>query len=203
MAMSLTQPVIGSTGWGAAVNTNFQSLEDFCNNVSNALRDAVPVFVGANGSPGAAGLVPPPAAGDDAAGKLLAAGGGWRAVPVMIGDGGSGGMAGLVPAPVGGDAGKFLRGDGTFAAVAGGTLVYCGRATLSSGHANVVVAGLLVGSLVVASYSQNGPTRGFLVCIPSAFGGSVDVYSQDSAGSQNYGDNNEFSWLAVISPYNP
>lgn len=38
----------------------------------------------------------------------------------MVGDAGSGGTKGLVPAPVTGDATKFLRGDGTFQAIAGG-----------------------------------------------------------------------------------
>lgn len=38
----------------------------------------------------------------------------------MVGDSGSGGTKGLVPAPVTGDALKFLRGDGTFAAIPGG-----------------------------------------------------------------------------------
>ena len=38
----------------------------------------------------------------------------------FVGDGGSGGVKGLVPAPATGDATKFLRGDGTFVAIAGG-----------------------------------------------------------------------------------
>lgn len=38
----------------------------------------------------------------------------------MVGDSGSGGAKGLVPAQVSGDATKFLRGDGTFQAIAGG-----------------------------------------------------------------------------------
>jgi hypothetical protein len=38
----------------------------------------------------------------------------------FVGDGGSGGAKGLVPAPATGDATKFLRGDGTFVAIAGG-----------------------------------------------------------------------------------
>lgn len=38
----------------------------------------------------------------------------------MVGDAGSGGTKGLVPAPAAGDATKFLRGDGTFQAIAGG-----------------------------------------------------------------------------------
>ena len=29
--MTLTQPVVGSVGWGADVNTNFQTLEDWVN----------------------------------------------------------------------------------------------------------------------------------------------------------------------------
>jgi hypothetical protein len=36
-------------------------------------------------------------------------------LPVLAGDSGSGGTAGLVPAPASGDAGKFLKGDGTWA----------------------------------------------------------------------------------------
>jgi hypothetical protein len=42
-------------------------------------------------------------------------------LPIMIGDAGAGGVAGLVPAPVAGDATKFLRGDGTWQTVTGGT----------------------------------------------------------------------------------
>jgi hypothetical protein len=38
----------------------------------------------------------------------------------FVGDSGSGGTKGLVPAPATGDAIKFLRGDGTFVAIAGG-----------------------------------------------------------------------------------
>jgi hypothetical protein len=64
MAISLTKPVVGSTGWGPAVNGNFQTLEDFCNNVASALLNAVPVMVGANGSAGTKGLVPEPGPGD-------------------------------------------------------------------------------------------------------------------------------------------
>jgi hypothetical protein len=40
-------------------------------------------------------------------------------LPAMAGDAGSGGAKGLVPAPAAGDAGKFLRGDGSWSAVAG------------------------------------------------------------------------------------
>jgi len=35
MGMVLTQPLIGSTGWGAAVNANFQTVQDFANAVGN------------------------------------------------------------------------------------------------------------------------------------------------------------------------
>lgn len=38
----------------------------------------------------------------------------------MVGDSGSGGTKGLVPAPASGDATKFLKGNGTWAAIAGG-----------------------------------------------------------------------------------
>lgn len=77
--MTLTQPVVGSVGWGAAVNLNFQTLEDFCNNVASALLNAVPVMGGDSGSGGTKGLVPAPGAGD--AGKFLRGDAGW-AVPV-------------------------------------------------------------------------------------------------------------------------
>lgn len=41
-------------------------------------------------------------------------------LPTVIGDTGSGGTKGLVPAPSAGDSGKFLRGDATWATLAGG-----------------------------------------------------------------------------------
>ena len=40
----------------------------------------------------------------------------------FVGDSGSGGTKGLVPAPSTGDASKYLKGDGTWSAVAGGTI---------------------------------------------------------------------------------
>lgn len=41
-------------------------------------------------------------------------------IPAVVGDSGSGGTKGLVPAPAAGDATKYLKGDGTWAAVSGG-----------------------------------------------------------------------------------
>jgi hypothetical protein len=38
MAMSLTQPVVGSVGWGPAVNLNFQTLQEFCNALPGSLQ---------------------------------------------------------------------------------------------------------------------------------------------------------------------
>lgn len=40
-----------------------------------------------------------------------------KGLSVMVGDSGSGGVKGLVPVPATGDASKFLKGDGTWAAV--------------------------------------------------------------------------------------
>ena len=69
--MSLTQPAVGSVGWGPAVNLNFQSLQDFCNNVGGVLTAVVPDLIGDAGLGGVRGLAPAPAAGDAAAGKFL------------------------------------------------------------------------------------------------------------------------------------
>ena len=118
MAMSLTEPVIGSTGWGAAVNLNFATLEDFCNNVESALLNAVPVMTPPSPGDGVKGLVPAPGSGDSpnflgGDGEWRQAGGPWGVVPVMEGDHGAGGAAGLVPAQIVGDANRFLRGDAT------------------------------------------------------------------------------------------
>lgn len=42
--MTLTQPVVGSVGWGDAVNLNFQTLEDFCNGIPGSFGvGSVPV----------------------------------------------------------------------------------------------------------------------------------------------------------------
>lgn len=43
------------------------------------------------------------------------------ALDAFVGDSGSGGTKGLVPAPASGDAGKYLKGDGTWATVSGGS----------------------------------------------------------------------------------
>jgi len=123
MAMSLYQPPVGSTGWGAVVNLNFATLEDFCNNVANALLNAVPVMVPPSPGDGVKGLVPAPGSGDSpnflaGDGEWREAGGPWGVVPVMVGDSGSGGVAGLVPAPGVGDAANFLKGNGLWASPA-------------------------------------------------------------------------------------
>lgn len=59
---------------------------------------------------------------DDTAGAYenLSAAEATAVLNVFVGDSGSGGTKGLVPAPAAGDASKFLRGDGTYVAVAGG-----------------------------------------------------------------------------------
>jgi hypothetical protein len=40
--MMLTQPAVGSTGWGAGVNLNFQTLQQFCNSLPNGNSGRVP-----------------------------------------------------------------------------------------------------------------------------------------------------------------
>jgi hypothetical protein len=72
----------------------------------------------------------------------LAAKGLTGSVAVATGDAGAGGTAGLVPAPAAGDATKFLRGDMTYAAGAGGGIT-------NSAGANVVTKS--DGTNVVAS----------------------------------------------------
>jgi hypothetical protein len=56
---------------------------------------------------------------------------------VMVGDTGTGGIKGLVPAPVAGDGSKFLRGDGTWAANASGTVTVVSVVT-ANGFAGTV-----------------------------------------------------------------
>ncbi len=54
------------------------------------------------------------------------------ALDAFVGDSGSGGTKGLVPAPSTGDAGKYLKGDGTWATVSGGGITV-GTTTITSG----------------------------------------------------------------------
>ena len=108
MAMSLYQPPIGSVGWGANVNQNFEKLQDFCNalNVAGGLVQ----LDGSNRYPGLNGeLITSLNASQLASGEVP-----FSRLPLFVGANGSNGQAGAVPAPAAGDAAKYLAGDATW-----------------------------------------------------------------------------------------
>lgn len=73
----------------------------------------------------------------------------------FVGDSGSGGVRGLVPAPDSGDAGKYLKGDGTWASVAAGGMPsnIIGTATTIETDTSYLVVGYLK---VNAALTVNG-----------------------------------------------
>ncbi len=65
----------------------------------------------------------------------------------FVGDSGSGGQKGIVPAPAAGDAGKYLKGDGTWATVSAGSTpsnIIDSDTTISADTSYVVVGYLTV-----------------------------------------------------------
>jgi len=202
MAMSLYQPPVGSTGWGLQVDQNFQTLQDFCNNVANALLDAVPVMTPPSPGDGVKGLVPAPGSGDSpnflaGDGEWREAGGPWGVVPVMVGDSGSGGAAGLVPAQVAGDAVKFLRGDASWSAGVVYSLVYGGTAALTDGTVTVNCSHVTNSSVILVGYSAGPPTDTVLWCGNIVPGVSFDIHQHSGS------DTGAGVWWMLFEAYNP
>lgn len=150
--VTLTKPVVGSTGWGDAVNQNFTDLEGFLNNTNGASQlvqldgsAALPAadgsrVTGLNGDYVAAGTVAAPRLG------------------VMVSGGGSPGYGGAAPAPGPGDVAKFLRGDATWADPVSPPAVFSGIVGLSSGVAIVDIPGAASGGVAVVSFALNFAT---------------------------------------------
>lgn len=107
-------------------------------------------------------------------------------VNVMVGDSGSGGTKGLVPAPVAGDAAKFLRGDGTFQAVAGSGTVT---------NVSVVTANGVSGS-VANSTTTPAITLTLGAITPSSVA-SVGTVTGSNLSGTNTGDQFLFRTIAV------
>lgn len=118
---------------------------------------------------------------DDTAGAYenLSAAEATAILSAFVGDSGAGGTKGLVPAPVAGDATKFLKGDGTWAAIPGG-----GDALTSSSLAQFAATT----SAELAGVISDETGSGALVfgTAPSITGGSVielTAFSLRSSGA--------------------
>lgn len=87
---------------------------------------------------------------------------------VMVGDSGSGGIKGLVPAPATGDATKYLRGDGTWGTVSGGSgTVTSVSVTTANGVSGTVATAtstpaisLTLGAITPSSVAASGSVTG-------------------------------------------
>lgn len=107
------------------------------------------------------------------------------ALDAFTGDSGSGGVKGLVPAPASGDAAanKYLKADGTWATVSGGSGITIGTTTITSGTNTRV---LFNNSGVVGEYPVTGSTNVVLSGSPTIVTPAITtsaIVTRDSLGT--------------------
>lgn len=106
----------------------------------------------------------------------LAAKGLTGSVAEFTGDAGAGGAAGIVPAPAAGDAAKFLRGDKTWAAGAGGGVTNsAGANVIAKSDGTNIVASALTEASAGAIATTAGTALGLTATAPAATTGASQV----------------------------